>query len=109
MPDTRDTGGGAGGEATARAQASGALSERRWSFVAGACLVAAVALLFAAGVEAAFVAAVLGVVAWFWDQRNRIRANIIEDEHSEEGRDELEDFDDDEGGRGAGRRRGDEV
>ena len=109
MPDARDTGGGERDDAAAHARAPGALSGRRWSFVAGACLVAAVALLFAVGVEAAFVAAVLGVLAWFWDQRNRIRANIIEDEHGEEGRDELEEFDDDEGERRDGRQRGDEV
>lgn len=82
---------------------------RRWMAVAAACAVAAAVLLFTVGVNAAFVAAVLGVVAWFWDQRNHIRANIIEDEHSEEGRDELEEFDEDEGGHGAGRRRSDEV
>ena len=107
MTDARDTGGDARGDAAARTQAAGARSGRRWSVAAGACLVAAVVLLFAVGVEAAFVAAVLGVVAWFWDQRNRIRANIIEDENTEEGRDELEEFeeeDDDEGGHDAGKR-----
>ncbi|HEV2764214.1 MAG TPA: hypothetical protein VGV38_14620, partial [Pyrinomonadaceae bacterium] len=69
-------------------------SHRRWMTVAAACAVAAAVLLFTAGINAAFVAAVLGAVAWFWDQRNRIRARIIEDEHREEGRDEFEDFDD---------------
>ena len=107
-PDAHDTPGDARGDAAARAQAPGALSARRWSFVAGACLLAAFALLLTVGIEAAFVAAVLGVVAWFWDQRNRIRANIIEDERPEEGRDELEEFDDDEGGRDADGRRGGE-
>ena len=92
MPDAHDTESDARDDATARAGAPGALAERRWSFVAGACLVAAV----------------LGVVVWLWDQRNRIRAGIIEDGTSEEGRDELEEFDD-EGGRDAGRRRGDEI
>ena len=109
MPDARDTGGDARDDnAAARARAPGALTARRWSFIAGACLVAAVALLFTVGIEAAFVAAVLGVLAWFWDQRNRIRANIVEDEHGEEGRDELEEFND-EGERGDGRQRSDEV
>jgi hypothetical protein len=102
LPDAQDTEGGARDDRPARAQASGALSERRWSFAAGACLVAAAALFVAVGAEAAFVAAVLGAVAWFWDQRNRIRASVIEDEHSGEGRDEFEEFDDSEGGRGAG-------
>lgn len=110
MPDAHDTEDGARGGATDRTRVPGALPERRWSFVAGACLVAALALLVFVGVEAAFVAAVLGVVAWFWDQRNRIRARVIEDEHGGEGRDELEDFEDEEeGGRDAGGRRGDEI
>ncbi len=100
MPDARDTESDARDDAPARTQALSTLSERRWSFVAGACLVAAVVLLFTVGINAAFVAAVLGVVAWFWDQRNRIRANIIEDEHSEGGRDELEEIDDEDGNDG---------
>jgi uncharacterized protein (DUF2062 family) len=78
-------------------------AHRRWMAVAAACAVAAVVLLITVGVNAAFVAAVLGVVAWFWDQRNRIRAGVIEDGNREEGRDELEEFEE-EGGRDAGRR-----
>ena len=111
MPDARDTEDDARDEdARARTREPGALSARRWSFAAGACLVAAVALLFTVGIEAAFVAAVLGLLAWFWDQRNRIRANIIEDEPTEEGRDELEESDDDDGGgRGDGRQPSDGV
>ena len=72
--------------------------------IAAACAVAAAVLLFTVGVNAAFVVAVLGAVAWFWDQRNRIRADIIEDENSEEGRGGLEEFDD-ESGYDNGRRR----
>ena len=60
--------------------AASLLVRRRWSFVAGACLVAALALWLTRGPEGAFVAATLGVVAWFWDQRNRLRAAIIEPE-----------------------------
>ena len=71
---------------------------RRWLAAAAACAAAAAVLLFTVGVNAAFVAAVLGMVAWFWDQRNSIRAGIVEDENSEEGRDELEEF-----GEGGGR------
>lgn len=68
--------------------------------IAALCAVAAAVLLFAVGVEAAFVAAVSGAVAWFWDQRNAIRAKVIENENSEEGRDELEEFEEfDEGDR----------
>ncbi|HLL73655.1 MAG TPA: hypothetical protein VK421_00040 [Pyrinomonadaceae bacterium] len=90
------------GALPAESDGSGA-AHRRWMAVAAACAVASAVLLFTVGVNAAFVAAVLGVVAWFWDQRNRIRANLIEDEHSEEGRDELEEFGDEEG-RDAGSR-----
>jgi hypothetical protein len=60
--------------------AASVLARRRWSFVAGACLVLALALWFTRGAEGAFVAATLGVVAWFWDQRNRLRALVIEAE-----------------------------
>lgn len=82
-------------------------AHRSWIMVAAACAVAAASLLFTVGVNAAFVAAVLGVVAWFWDQRNRIRAVVIEDGSREEGRDELEEFEE-EDGRDDGRQRGDE-
>jgi hypothetical protein len=60
--------------------AASLLARRRWSFVAGALLVVALALWLTVGAEGAFVAATLGVVAWFWDQRNRLRALVIEDE-----------------------------
>lgn len=73
-------------------------AHRWWVAVAAACAVTAAALLFTAGVNAAFVVAVLGAVAWFWDQRNRIRANLIENENPKEGRDELEESVDEVGG-----------
>jgi hypothetical protein len=63
------------------------LTRRRWSFVAGACLIIALALWLTVGADGAFVAATLGVVAWFWDQRNRLRALVIETE-SDESQDE---------------------
>jgi hypothetical protein len=72
------------------------LARRRWSFVAGACLVAAIALWLAVGVEAAFVAATLGVVAWFWDQRNRLKATLIEDTGETDDEINAEDEQDDE-------------
>ena len=52
--------------------------EKRWSIVAAACLVGAAALLLVARVDAAFVVATLGVVAWFWNERNRLRPAGIE-------------------------------
>jgi hypothetical protein len=72
--------------------AASLLARRRWSFVAAAFLVAAVALWLTRGADAAFVAATLGVVAWFWDQRNRLRATIIETEP-----DDAHDRDDEDG------------
>lgn len=74
--------------------AASVLSRRRWSFVAGACLVAAIVLLFARGADAAFVVATLGLVAWFWDQRNRLRPLVIEAERERLARSN-ENFDDD--------------
>ena len=68
--------------------------ERRWSIVAGACLVAAAALLVVSRVDAAFVVATLGVVAWFWNERNRLRpAGIEDDEESLEEDEEIEEED----------------
>lgn len=66
------------------APAASVFARRRWSFVAGACLVAAVALWLTLGLDAAFVAATLGLVAWFWDQRNRYRPLVIKDETEDE-------------------------
>ncbi|HEX8160501.1 MAG TPA: hypothetical protein VF538_01270 [Pyrinomonadaceae bacterium] len=73
--------------------AASLLARRRWSFVAGAFIIIALALWLAVGADGAFVAATLGVVAWFWDQRNRLRALVIEDEPDDARRD-----DDDDGG-----------
>lgn len=82
-------------EATPLVAAAASLwSRRRWSFVACACLFAAIVLLFVRGADAAFVAATLGGVAWFWDQRNRFRAQIIEhDDATNDERDEIEEDD----------------
>jgi hypothetical protein len=75
--------------------AASLLARRRWSFVAGACLILALALWLTRGADGAFVAATLGVVAWFWDQRNRLRAAVIEAE-PDDAPDEGDDEDDDE-------------
>ena len=90
-----DAGRGAAGDGPR----AGSLSERRWSVVAAACLVAAAALWVFVGVDAAFVVATFGVVAWFWDQRNRIERRGIEsgwwrettDDEGEEFADDVED------------------
>jgi len=85
-----------GRDATGDSARAGSLAERRWSIVAGVCLVAAAALWVFVGVDAAFVVATFGVVAWFWDQRNRIERRGIESGWRREADDgEDEDFADD--------------
>lgn len=64
----------------------------RWSVVAGVCLLVAGALLLAGRMDGAFVVATLGVVAWFWNERNRLRPSGIE--ANERFRDEDEGFED---------------
>lgn len=66
------------------------VSAARWSVVAGACLLVAAACLLLGRMDAAFVAATLGVVAWFWNERNRLRPRGIETDESL--RDEEEEF-----------------
>ncbi|HEV2799538.1 MAG TPA: hypothetical protein VGW12_03525 [Pyrinomonadaceae bacterium] len=50
----------------------------RWSVVAGLCVVVAAVCLLMGRMDAAFVVATLGVVAWFWNERNRLRPRGIE-------------------------------
>jgi len=64
----------------------------RWSIVAGASLLLAATFLLMRRMDAAFVAATLGIVAWFWNERNRLRPHGIEAE--ERFRDEDEEFED---------------
>jgi hypothetical protein len=52
--------------------------KRLWSAVAALCLVVAAVLGWRGHYDGTFVAATLGVVAWFLDQRNLLRARIIE-------------------------------
>jgi hypothetical protein len=54
------------------------VSQERWSIVAGVCLLAAGACLLVARMEAAFVAGTLGLLAWFWNERNRLSPASIE-------------------------------
>ena len=88
------------GERQAGGTRAGSFSTRlfdaRWSIVAGLCLLVAAALLASGRMDAAFVVATLGVVAWFWNERNRLRPLGIEgDEKSsdEEEEEELKDRD----------------
>jgi hypothetical protein len=52
--------------------------KRLWSAVAALCLVTAAVLGWRGHYDGTFVAATLGVVAWFLDQRNLLRARSIE-------------------------------
>lgn len=60
------------------------------------CLFIAAAFLLLGRMDAAFVVATLGVVAWFWNERNRLRPHGIEadegfadeDEENEDGDEE---------------------
>lgn len=65
------------------------LIERGWIYAAGICLVSAAIFLARENLNAAFVAATLGVVAWFLNVRNHLKRNVIpaddpEDEEIEE-------------------------
>jgi hypothetical protein len=62
------------------------LSRQRWSIAAGVCLFVAAVVLLLGRMDAAFVVATLGVVAWFWNERNRLRPHGIEagDEFADE-------------------------
>ncbi len=51
---------------------------RVWKFMPAACLFVAALCMIGDYVNAAFVIATLGVVAWFVETRNRLRADDIE-------------------------------
>jgi hypothetical protein len=57
--------------------------ERAWIIISGLCLVAAAAFMWRSHLDAAFVAAVLGCVAWFLGLRTRLRKTIITAEEHE--------------------------
>ncbi|MBA3323581.1 MAG: hypothetical protein H0T45_19340 [Pyrinomonadaceae bacterium] len=54
------------------------LHERRWSVVAALCLLLAAIMLWRRQLDATFVIATLGALAWFLDIRNRLRLPHIE-------------------------------
>lgn len=59
--------------------------ERLWTMLAGACMIAAAtALLWKWNVEAAFVAATLGIVCWFISMRNRLKKTIVPETEEDE-------------------------
>lgn len=57
-------------------------NETAWSALAGVLLLAAAVCWWRRLNDAAFVISALGLVAWFWRQRNRYRAIRIEAEQS---------------------------
>jgi hypothetical protein len=66
------------------------MMERIWTIIAGVGLVVAAAFLLLDNTTVAFVAATLGVVAWFLGLRERLRKDIVitgdaEEEHSTNG------------------------
>jgi hypothetical protein len=58
--------------------------KRGWSVAAALCLVVACALGWRGHYDGTFVVATLGLVAWFLDQRNLLRARSIENDLDEE-------------------------
>jgi hypothetical protein len=62
--------------------------ERAWIIISGLCLVVAAFFVWRSNLDGAFVAATLGVVAWFLNLRQRLRKTIIEDEEEEHAIDE---------------------
>src|SRR5437588_9771987 len=65
--------------------------KRLWSVVAGLCLLIAIVLGWRNHLDATFVVATLGVVAWFLDQRNRLRARSIEANAQQKEDEEIDD------------------
>lgn len=51
--------------------------ERAWVVVSGLCLLVAALFFWRGNLDGAFVAGVLGVVAWFLSLRTRLRKTII--------------------------------
>lgn len=64
------------------------LFRQRWIIAAGVCLFVAASVLLLGRMDAAFVVATLGVLAWFWNERNRLRPQGIEAEENFEDEDE---------------------
>lgn len=59
------------------------MRERTWTIIAGACLIVAAVFLLRDNMTVAFVAATLGVVAWFLRLRTQLRKSMTPDESVE--------------------------
>lgn len=64
--------------------------ERVWIIIAGLCLIVAVIFMIRGNYDWTFVAATLGVVAWFISLRDRLRKTIVPVDEA----DEVEDTED---------------
>ena len=53
------------------------MKERTWTIIACLCLIVAAAFLLRDNINVAFVAATLGLVAWFLGLRERLRKGIV--------------------------------
>ena len=66
----------------ATGEREGSNLERAWIIISGLCLVAAALFAWRSNLDAAFVTATLGCVAWFLSLRQRLRRTIIAAEES---------------------------
>lgn len=48
-----------------------------WMIVAGACIAVAAVLILRGNIDAAFVVAVIGLVAWFINYRLQVKATLV--------------------------------
>ncbi|HEX8922330.1 MAG TPA: hypothetical protein VF766_12720 [Pyrinomonadaceae bacterium] len=67
-----------------------------WTIAAAVCLIVAGLFLHRRNFDAAFVLAVLGVVAWFLNYRSQIRRKTVEDKETTPDEEEASDEDDEE-------------
>jgi hypothetical protein len=72
------------------------MMERIWTIIAGACLVVAAVLLLRDNMNAAFVVATLGVVAWFLRLRGPLRKAIQDEANARAAKEDNSSGDEDE-------------
>ena len=60
------------------------MTERTWTIIAGVFLIVAAAFLLRDNINVAFVAATLGLVAWFLGLRERLRKGIVTGRNEEQ-------------------------
>lgn len=72
------------------------MMERIWTIVSGACLIVAAFFLFKDNINAAFVVASLGAVAWFLRLRGPLRKALREEQSVRAGKEDNSSGDQDE-------------